>query len=236
GWLVAVLALAGPITGCATAPPHYLLQVDSINRPDRIPGPTYVVLPGNTDVREADLHFQEYARYVKRVLARSGMQEAASFEAADTAIFLGYGIGEPVERLHVYSLPEWGMTGEFGPYRRGPIGSYRGGRGAPFRHPTYGVTGYTTRTEHTTTYFRYLFLDAYDLRAYRDSGQELQVWKLTVTSTGASGDLRHLLPVLVAASAEFIGTNTGRQIDVILRDTDAALQQVRGLSPADPPR
>ena len=52
-----------------------------------------------------------------------------------------------------------------------------------------------------------MILDAIDLNEYRETEKEVQLWKTTVTSTGTSGDLRQVFPILVAASQEHIHNN-----------------------------
>lgn len=72
-------------------------------------------------------------------------------------------------------------------------------------------------------------LAAYDLEVYRREDKEIQVWKTTVTSSGSSGDLRRVFPILVAASRPYIGVNTGQQVKVILDENDRAVVDVKGI-------
>ncbi len=73
--------------------------------------------------------------------------------------------------------------------------------------PTYGVTGSTTHTGTYTTFTRYMFIDALDLNEYKKTEKQKQIWKTTVISTGSSGDLRRVVPVLVAASKPYVAKN-----------------------------
>lgn len=221
------------LAGCATTGPSFRVHVDSINNPEAQSGNTYVLLSADKDISESDLHFKEFASYVNRVLASRGMRETSNFDEADMAIFLVYGIEEPQEQQYSYSVPIWGQTGVSSSTTYGTVSSYGGGygiySGTTSYTPTYGVTGYSSHTGNLVTFFRYMFLDAYDLATYRNTEKEVQAWKLKVTSTGTSGDIRQVFPVLVAASKDYLGTNTGKRISVNLHETDDAVLEVKGI-------
>ena len=95
--------------------------------------------------------------------------------------------------------------------------------------PQYGVTGSRTHVGTIITYFRYMILDAIDLEEYGETEEKRQLWKTTVTSTGTSGDLRQVFPILVAASKEYFGTNTGKKVRLILYENDERVIEVKGL-------
>ncbi len=161
-----------------------------------------------------------------------GYIKADNIAAADIAIFLGYGIGDPETHQFTYSLPTYGKTGVSSSNTYGTVNTYGNTAtysGTTTYTPTYGVTGSTTHTGSRTTYFRYLLLDAVDLDEYRKTEKEVQLWKTTVTSTGSSGDLRQVFPILVAASKQYIGSNTGKKVKVILSESDNRVTEVKGL-------
>ncbi|MCG9712099.1 hypothetical protein L1D29_04620 [Shewanella insulae] len=224
--LLAVVILAG----CATTP-QFHVNVDSISAPGASKKTEYILLPGLKDVNEGDLQYQEYASYVERALQSNGYTKATNFQDADIAIFLAYGIGEPENHQYTYSLPTWGQTGVASSNTYGTVNTYGNTAtysGTTFYTPTYGVTGSTTHTGSYTTFFRYMFLDAVDLDEYRKTKKEKQIWKTTVTSTGTSGDLRQVFPILVAASKPHIGTNTGKKVNVILKEADQRVMEIKG--------
>jgi hypothetical protein len=227
--LSAFLPLFLLLSACAT--PKYLVQVDSITAPDRAAGSTFVLLPGREGVAPNDLQFREFAGYVARALRSRGLEPAQSVEAADIAVLLNYGIGEPQVTAYTYSLPVYGQTG-------GGTATYSGSTygsagtshstGTIHQQPTFGVVGTQTHTRSVAAYFRYLVLDAVDLHAYRESESIVPVWRTTITSTGSSGDLRKIFPILVGAASEHIATNTGRQVHLQLREGDPRVRQVTG--------
>ncbi len=219
------------LSGCANMrPPTFYVNVDSIG--DAGSNKTYILLPGNKDTKPSSLQFQEYARYVNRALQEKGFIQAETLQEANVAIFLGYGIGDPQEHQYTYSLPTWGQTGVLSSYTTGTVSSYGGYgmySGTTTYTPTYGVTGSTTHSGSYVTYFRFMLLDAVDLDEYRKSQKEVQLWKTIVTSTGTSGDLRRVFPILVAASKNYIGTNTGKKVKVKLLEEDAQVKAIKGI-------
>jgi hypothetical protein len=86
--------------------------------------------------------------------------------------------------------------------------------------PTGGGTEYSTHVGTVTTYFRYALITAYDLSKFRANGKQVQLWRTTVTSSGASGDLRRFLPILVSVAVPYLGSNMGQQLEVHLYESD----------------
>lgn len=215
------------LSGCASI---FHVNVDSIGNAKE--NKTYILLPGNKDTKADDLQFKEYTIYINRALQTKGFVPAENFQTANVAIFLGYGIGNPKERQYTYSLPIWGQTGVSSSYTTGTVSSYGGYgsySGTTTYTPTYGVTGSTTHLGSYTTYFRFMLLYAVDLDEYKNSKKEVQLWKTTVTSSGSSGDLRRVFPILVAASKDYIATNTGKKVKVNLLEEDAQIMAIKGI-------
>lgn len=229
--LILISALFVFLHGCATAPAFYV-SVDSISAPTAAIKTKYILLPANEGVAECDLQYREYTSYVERALNSRGYIKSASFQEADIAIFLGYGIGAPKTHQYTYSLPAYGQTGVSSSHTNSTVNVYGNNAtysGTTTYTPSYGVTGSTTQSGEYTTYFRYMFLNAYDLDEYRKTKKEQEVWKTTITSSGSSNDLRQILPILVAASKPHIGTNTGKMVEVILHENDKNVIEIKGL-------
>lgn len=217
--------------GCATGPMFYV-NIDSISTPNANTKKKYILLPGLKDVKPTDLQFKEFARYVEKALASKGYIKVDNFNDAEIAIFLSYGIGDPKEHVFTYFLPVWGQTGVLSSTTFGTLniyGNHATYSGTTYYTPTYGITGYIPYTGSYTTYFRFLILDAIDLDEYKYSKKILQIWRTVVTSRGRCSDLRRVFPVLVAASKPYIGTNTGKQINVTLKENDKAVVEIKSL-------
>lgn len=215
--------------GCAPTVPSFTVNVDTIGDAEEF-NTSYVLIPGNKDTTAEDLEFKEYASYVERALSELGFIKAESFDDAATAIFLGYGIGEPQEQQYTYSEPTWGQTGVSSTTTTGSVSSNGSYSETTTYTPTYGITGSTTHYDSNITYLRFMFLDAVDLNEYKKSKKEIQIWKTKVSSSGSSGDLRRIFPILVAASQNNIGKNTGTMITVNLLENDPSVLEIKGIA------
>ena len=223
------------LSGCATMQPtRFITNVDSLAQTDASAKKRYVLLPGGKGVEAGDLQFQEFAAYIEKILTEKGFVKAGAYQDADVAIFLTYAIGDPQTYQYSYSLPTWGQTGVSSANTYGTVSSYGGMAtysGTTTYTPTYGITGSTTHIGTNTVFTRFQFLDAYDVATYLKDKKMSQVWKTNVVSTGSSGDLRLVVPYMVAAMKPYLGTNTGRKIEVEVAADDPSVQLLRGGQP-----
>lgn len=231
--------LAIALTGCATVrPPTFNVAVDSLASLDAPSKKTYLLIPGNEGVTWDDLQFQEYATYLMRVLNAQGYILAKSPDEADLAIILSYGIGDPQTHQYSYSLPTWGQTGVSSANTYGSATTYGNTtsvNATTTYTPSYGITGYNTYTGIATTFFRYALITGYDFEKYKETEKQIQLWQTTITSTGSSGDLRRVFPILIGASTPYLATNTGQKVNVSLQETDKVVNAVKGLPVEQPP-
>ena len=86
-------------------------------------------------------------------------------------------------------------------------------------------------SQQGTTYQRAINITAYDFKVFKASKELRQVWKVSVTSEGWSGDLREVMPVLLAQARPYFGKSTGRKIDVKSRPDGPEVQAVRTGAP-----
>lgn len=217
---------------CGCLGPQFHVNIDSLSSKLNQSYKTYILFPGNKDTSPSDLQFQEFSQYINKALVSKGFTPTENIEGAELAIFLGYGIGDPEEHLYSYSIPVYGQTGISSAATYGNINTY-GNFGSYYSRttytPSYGVTGYTSHVGSYVTYFRYVLLTAFDLNEYRKTQKEVQVWKTTITSSGSSGDLRMVFPVLVGASKDYIATNTGQILEVILGESDKRVLEIKSI-------
>lgn len=215
--------------GCVVKP-HFIVNVDSITAPNNTPKKTFYLIPGMENVHKSDIHYREYEKYVEKALLSEGFKKISNIQNANIAIFLSYGIGDPETYQYSYLLPTWGQTGVSASNTTGSVNVF-GNTGTYSQTttytPKYGVTGYQQRTGYYTNYFRFMILEAIDLDEYRKSEKAITIWKTTVTSSGSSGDLRRVFPVLVGASKKYIGRNTGQNIIVKLRENDLRVLKLK---------
>jgi hypothetical protein len=220
--------------GCAMKP-KYFVNVDSIG--DIHHKTKYFLMSGLKNVSTTDLEFQEYAKYINKALQNRGFTKT-DFKNADIAIFLRYGISAPQKHTKSYSIPIYGQTGVSSSTTYGTLnsygntGSYQGNtysNSTTYYTPTYGIKGYQNGTREYIQFTRYYELSAVDLEKYKRTNKNVQLWKTTVTSTGSSGDLRRVFPILVAASEKYIGLNTGKKIKIKLYENDKNVLELKGI-------
>jgi len=210
----------------------FRVNVDSINGPNANIKTQYLLLPGLKNIDANDLQFKEYARYIDEALASRGFVKASDFQNANAIIFVAYGIGDPQTQQYSYALPTWGQTGVSSATTYGSVstyGNYGMYQGTTTYTPSYGITGYVPITRSFATYFRFLILDAVDFDQYKRTQEITPLWKTTLTSVDSSGDLRKVFPYLVAASKPYLGTNTGQRIEIMLRENDSTVLELKEL-------
>lgn len=163
---------------------------------------SFFIVPGMQNLSENDLEFMEVSRYITNALSKKGYIRANSVKSAAILIRLSYGIGDPQTSSR---------TVEISPGYSYPVGWMW------FTQPPQ------TQTVKETTYQRNLILEAYDLK---DPNRKSQLWKTIVKSEGSYSDLNRILAYMIAASSEYFGTNTGRQIDLTIYGHDPRLLDI----------
>ena len=226
---VFILLLCLGLYGCATVP-RYNVGVNSINSGEEIVGgKKCVIFPGMKDTTKDDLQFTEYERYVARALSKKGYTVTDNPGEAEIAVFLSYGIGDPQAHTFSYSMPVFGQTGVSSAQTYGSVQGFGNSAtysGTTTYTPSYGVVGATSGVGEYTTYTRYIRLDAFDLIAYRESKKEKHLWKTDMISTGSSGDLRRVFPVMVAAAVPYISENTQNMKEIQLEENDKRILEI----------
>ncbi|HNY80585.1 MAG: hypothetical protein RBS72_19735 [Sedimentisphaerales bacterium] len=232
--LAAVSGTALFAAGCGSGLCH--VEVDAISRNPVASPQTYYLVPAMRDVSEQSLQFQEYAGYLHRVLQDKGFSVADPNEA-ELLVFVSYGLGAPQTSYSTFTTPIYGWTGggtrTYSETTRGPDGTSHV-TGTVTDAGRYGVVGAESHLTTHTTYPRYLFLGAYDARKLRQSnGQDpVEVWNTAVVSTGSSDDLRAVMPIMIAAAADYFGGNTGSKIKKTMFPGNRKVKWVKGESPA----
>jgi hypothetical protein len=219
--LITLFAYMMLFTGCATveAPPTFNVEVSSLAAPSASTYRTYILLSADPEVDVGDLQFQEFARYIEHALHERGFVVATDESEADVAIMLGYGIGDPNTEQYSYAVPTFGQTG---------VSSASSYGNTTYFQPSFGVTGYVPVSGSVTTYRRHIWIGGYDLGHYHETEEAVQIWSTTVTSTGSSGDLRRVFPVMVAAAKPYVATNTQQQRELSLKEDHPEVIRLKG--------
>ncbi len=231
-WNFFLIMLIFTFSGCAISSPYLHVEVNSFSLTNSGQNKTFVILSGNEKVSNDDLEFREYSMYLTRALTSIGYTQANSQETADLAIFLTYGISDPKTYVNTYSKPVWGQTGTSSTTTYGTattIGNSTYLNTSTTQQPTYGITGYRTETETITNYLRYASISGYDFKKYKETGESSQIWSTNIESTGPSGDLRRVFPVMVAAATPYIGKSSGNKTLIRINEQDDHVRKLKGL-------
>ncbi len=200
-FFVVFLLLCGCSTPCR-------VRADAIADPAAPPHRTFVVVPGQEDVSERDLHFKEYSGIVRKALEMRDYEAAGEIAAADFAVLLSYGMSRPHTTTHVSSNPIYDKDGD--------------------------IVGSDVTTEEHTTYYRFVEIESVDAGAYRESGEIRPYWKTTAVSEGASGDMREVFPYLVAASVDYFATDTHGEVTVDVKPESPTYTNLATWGPSTP--
>lgn len=73
---------------------------------------------------------------------------------------------------------------------------------------------------------KYITFSARDPERMDRTGKPTEVWNLVVKVEDAGEDLQKYMPVLLAASMNYLGKNTGKQIEIDIGDKNEAVQYV----------
>lgn len=228
--LPSVLLAAALAAGCAStrtpfpekvgSSSQFKITVDSLAAPEAAAlGRTFLLLPGNRDLREDDLEYRALARYVEAALGQQGYQPVAGDREAALLVRLSYGLGTPKVTATTWAT----STGV-----AYPVGDFW--FSVPARTATTQVSDYPVT----------LVLEAYDLRTPRRS----PAWKTTVTSrsqvpNNVEGgifvvhvydvpELRIQVPYMLAGASGMLGSDTGGPIQVVVRGDDPRVPVIMG--------
>jgi hypothetical protein len=154
---------------------------------------------------------------------------------ANVVIFINYGISDPVSYEKLVTKPVWGQTGVASTTSTGTINVNPYSNNITYSqnttsNPTYGITGYRSYTRTEMVYYRFLRLEAFDFDHYKLYNEQKMIWQTDVISAGWSDDLRKIFPVLVAASKDYFGGNSGEKIMISLNENDKRIKEVKGIN------
>jgi hypothetical protein len=232
GWLHRVLSLAAAsllLAGCATT---HQVKVDSLAKPDAENSISYELKNRNPLVADDSLRYKEAANLVKTALSGRGLYEAPANTKADLIVDLDYGVGPPQMKKETVSEPVYiTIPGQIRT-ERVQVGTDSQGR--PIYQtitvqdpPTTEFAGFREYIVTVIVYEKYLKLSARENKEPVEGRPAQEVWTVDVTSEGESRDLRKNLPVLVAASIDFIGKDSQGQKTIRIKDSSSDIAFVK---------
>jgi hypothetical protein len=213
--------------GCAHV---YHVSIDAINDGRAVVNKSFVIVPGNANTEASDLQFREFAGYLSRALLAKGYMAASANQEPDIEIYLTYGLGSPQARVRTYTVPVWGQTATDVTTTEQTTGNRSGSTTTSTTNitPEYGITGYATQEENYTTFPKYVEIDAYNAKNAKPGERTEELWKTTMHAEGKRNELRHIFPIFIAASAKYLGGNTGQEIEVALTENQEEVKAVKG--------
>ncbi len=201
-FLLPVAAAALLLTGCKTV---HDVKIDSINNPAKSLGVSYRLELLDPTGSQADSVTAQVHAGVRTALAARGMFEAPANAPAGMIITAEYGVG-PGQMKIIYRPSNTGLG----------AGALSVGRGTPA--PILVFEKYlklTAREPAPESAGR-------DRRGRAPRGEEL--WSLQVSIEDEKRDLAPYLPVLASTTIDYIGTNTGSEVHLLV---DAATAEVK---------
>lgn len=209
------------------------VNVDTISVSNAREKKRYFLIPGNKDCSPSDLQFMEFARYTDNALICEGFIKVSSIEEADIAIILNYGISDPYVYQYTYETPIWGQTGVDSKTTYGTVNTYSNMvtySSQTEYTPTYGVVGSKTQVGTGVLFFRYFVLSGVDLEEFKKTNKiedAKNLWVTKANSSGESGDLRKIFPILLVASQKHIARNTDQQIHYKIKENDKRIENIK---------
>jgi hypothetical protein len=217
-----IVPLALLTGGCANS---YTVKIDSVAKPKAEESISYKIISKNPAATEDSLRYKEAANHVRTALSGKGLYEAPDPEKADLIVALDYGVGPPQSRMEAVSEPVYiNVPGQIRT-ERVQVGTDRNGN-AVYQTvtvqdpPRSELAGYREYMITVTVYEKYLRLNAAENKPAAEGRPPTEIWTVDVTSEGESRDLRKALPILAAASIDYVGIDSKGQKTVRIKDTD----------------
>lgn len=224
-----LLATGLILAGCTTT---HTVKVDSLAKPKAEEAISYEIKNRNPLVADDSLRFKEAASLVKTALSGKGLYEAPPNTKPDMVVDLDYGVGPPQMRRETVSEPVYiTIPGQIRT-ERVQVGTDSQGR--PIYQtitvqdpPTTEFAGFREYQITVIVYEKYLKLSARENSVPEEGRPQQEIWTVDVTSEGESRDIRRNLPVLVAASIDYIGADTQGQKTIRIKDTHSDIAFVK---------
>lgn len=210
------------VAGCANST---TVKIDSLAKPKAEESISYKILNKNPAVDDDSLRYKEAAGYVRTALSGKGLYEAPDNQNADLVVSIDYGVGPPQSRREVVSEPVYVTLPGQMRMERVQVGTDRNG------NPVYQTmtvqdpprtefAGYREYFVTVTVYEKFLRLNATENKPAAEGRPPSEIWTVDITSEGESRDIRKALPILAAASIDYVGKDSLGQKTIRIKDTD----------------
>jgi hypothetical protein len=245
--LVAVTAALLLLAGCSSSP-TYKVKVDAITKPVPATAQSYKLKSKDPRLGEENLRYREAAEFVRTALSGKGLYEAPSEDKADMIVELDYGMEAPRSKIERVNVPIYAQVGGGVRYDSVPVTDSRGNTSyrtiAVYDPPRSELIGYDDMPRQVTIYEKYLKVTARENKPASEGKPPAELWSIHASAEDESKDLRKYLPVMAAATVDYIGQDSSSQKVVKVRADGPGVDFIRkGMSdpasttakqPADP--
>ncbi len=228
--LAAAVALALLAGGCSTSP-TYQVKVDAITKPANAQAQSYKIKSKDPRLGEENLRYKEAADFVKTALSGKGLYEAPSEDVADMIVELDYGMEAPRAKIERVTVPVYAQVGGGVRYDSVAVTDSRGNTGyrtvAVYEPPRSELIGYDEMPRQVTIYEKYVKISARENKPASEGRPPAELWSIHASAEDESKDLRKYLPLMVAATTEYIGQDSSHQKVVKVRADAPGVEFIR---------
>lgn len=226
----AVAAIALLAAGCSTSP-TYKVKVDAITKPTPATAQSYKLKSKDPRLGDESLRYREAAEFVRTALSGKGLYEAPSEDRADMIVELDYGMEAPRAKMEQVSVPIYAQVGGGVRYDSVPVTDARGNVSyrtvAVYEPPRSELIGYDDMPRQVMVYEKYLQITARENKAASEGRPPAELWSIHASAEDESKDLRKYLPVMAAATVDYIGQDSSNQKVVKIRADGPDVQFIR---------
>jgi hypothetical protein len=228
--MIGAATLALWLLGCNTGT---AVKVDALSKPQAENSIAYQIKSSNPELDPDSLRYKEAERFVKTALSGKGLYEAPKPEMADMVVNIDYGISPPKVSQEVRTEPIYLTVPGAISTQLVQVGVDKAGnpiyRTVTIQEPSRTeYVGDREYMETVVTYEKYLRLTARENKPAVEGQPPAEVWTVDVSTEGENRDLRKALPVLAAATIEYVGKDSHGQKTIKLKDTkDGAIAFVK---------
>jgi len=216
-WWAALAAAVLLLAGCGQT---YEVKVDAIRDPEARVGYGYRIEPLDPNKGTDDINYARAEQYVKAALSARGMYEAPDPEDAEVVVAIDYGTGLPRTE---YREVDRSLEAE----QAAKLGMIMGGPSAYPGRPVAIVSG-SRSIEAERVVDKYLTIVAREARpAEGEDKPGRELWRVNVVVEDDEEGMAEVLPVLVGAATDYLGTDTTEAQEVFINDRDEVVEFVK---------
>ena len=200
------------LTGCSPKLSKYSVMLDAITAPNVVAHPSsFSIKPLNKNIKAESLAFQQESSTLFSLLLAKGYTSVQQAGTEAQIIYLDYGIEKVKEEHQTYTEPSMSMSMGFGsPFYHS---YYGGGFYRPMFYNSFGYNSYRTYSKTYSYYNRYVTLLA-------KSAQGKELWRVDISSVGESQNMKKIIPLLIKATAPYLGTNTKEPVQLVIKEQE----------------